>query len=129
MQRMSVKDKRIEIRLDDATDQELKRLAKMKKISKSQVIRELILQADTTGLNMVPIRQALESNNATRITLASVTANINQLAKAYNMGKIDPEKVREHDRHYRSELMGLLKDQLRFSKEMHAMCLEILGRK
>lgn len=129
MQSMSNKDKRIEIRLDDETDQELKRLAKAAKISKSQIIRELINQADVKRTDLVVIRQLMETNFATRRELSRVTANINQLAKIYNSGQADDEKIIERDRSNRAEILALLKEEFKYLDEIHDKCLEILGRK
>jgi hypothetical protein len=119
------------VRVDEETHKELQRLSKVKKIKKpmAQIIRERVFQGEIKTSNVLVIRQLLESNNATRLSLSRVAANINQLARIYNSQKEDDKKIIERDRQLRAELLAMLKEQLGHSKEIHSLCLEIMGRK
>lgn len=120
-----------QVRVDDDTHKELERLSKARKPKKkpmAQIIRERVFQSEVKTTDMVAIRQIVEANFATRRDLSRVTANINQLARANNEKKTEDDKIIERDRLLRAELLATLKDELRYSKEIHALCLKILGK-
>lgn len=123
------KEEQINIRLDKDTHDKLKTLAKNGKKSKSQIIRELINQGDVKRTDLVVIRQLMEKNDATRISLSRVAANINQLAKMYNEQKKTDDKMIERDIMLRKEILSLLKEEFNYLDEVHDKCLMILGRK
>ena len=121
-----------QVRVDTETHQELERLSKARKPKKkpmAQIIRERVFQGDVKSSDFRAIDRLLEINNSTRQDLSRVTANINQLAKAWNQGKLDPLKTRQQDQIEREKLIVLLKELFTFNESIQNLLLEIKGRK